>query len=138
MRPTEEMTREFDEITALLGGGTRFEGKLSFDGTVRIDGSFVGEISSNDILIVGDGADVRAEIRVGTLIVQGGVVRGDIVARDLVEIHHPGQVHGNIVSPSLCIDKGVIFEGQCRMVEGDGPVTGQAYLTESGKESSHR
>ena len=138
MRPTEEMTREFDAITARLGGGTRFAGKRYFAGTDRIDGSFVGEVSSNDILIVGDGADVRAEIRVGTLIVQGGVVRGDIVARDLVEIHHPGQVHGNIVSPSLCIDKGVIFEGQCRMVEGDGRSGGQAFLTGPGKESSAR
>jgi len=132
------MTREFDEITALLGGGTRFEGKLSFDGTVRIDGCFSGEIVSEDVLIVGDGADVRADIRVGTLIVQGGVVRGDIAARDLVEIHHPGQVHGNIVSPSLCIDKGVIFEGQCRMVEGEGAPSDQPSGKESGKESAAR
>ncbi len=132
------MTREFDEITALLGGGTRFECKLSFDGTVRIDGSFSGEISSDDVLIVGDGADVRADIRVGTMIVQGGVVRGDIVARNLVEIHHPGQVHGNIVSPSLCIDKGVIFEGQCRMVEDGSPLPAQASGSMPGKESAAR
>jgi len=109
------MTRKFDEITALLGHGTRFEGKLAFEGTVRIDGAFRGEIVSDDVLIVGEGAEVRADVRVGTLIVQGGAVYGDIRARDQVEIHHPGSVHGNIVSPSLFIDKGVIFEGECRM-----------------------
>ncbi len=109
------MTRDFDEITALLGNGTRFDGKLTFQGSVRIDGMFTGEVMSDDVLIVGEGAEVRAQINVGTLIVQGGVVYGDIQAAELVEIHFPGQVHGNIVSPSLFIDKGVIFEGQCRM-----------------------
>jgi cytoskeletal protein CcmA (bactofilin family) len=109
------MTREFDEITALLGSGTRFDGKLTFQGSVRIDGVFTGEVISDHVLIIGEGAEVRAEIKVGTLIVQGGAVYGDIEAVELVEIHYPGQVHGNIVSPSLFIDKGVIFEGQCRM-----------------------
>lgn len=109
------MAREFDEITALLGTGTRFDGKLTFQGSVRIDGVFTGEVLSDDVLIVGEGAEIRAQIKVGTLIVQGGAIYGDIEAVELVEIHYPGQVHGNIISPSLFIDKGVIFEGQCRM-----------------------
>jgi cytoskeletal protein CcmA (bactofilin family) len=116
------MAREFDEITALLGSGTRFDGKLTFQGSVRIDGVFEGEVLSDDVLIIGEGAEVKATVKVGTLIVQGGAVYGDIVASELVEIHYPGQVHGNIVSPSLFIDKGVIFEGKCRMEqEGDEP-----------------
>jgi len=114
------MARNFDEITALLGSGTRFDGKLTFEGTVRIDGLFTGEILSSDVLIVGEGAEVRAEVRVGTLIVQGGVIHGDIRASEQVEIRYPGQVHGNIISPSLYIDKGVIFEGECRMDPGSG------------------
>lgn len=117
------MARKFDEITALLGGGTRFDGKLTFQGTVRIDGVFTGEILSDDVLIVGEGSEIRADVRVGTLIVQGGVIHGDIRAKEQVEIHYPGQVHGNIISPSLFIDKGVIFEGECRMdPEQPGPV----------------
>src|SRR4051812_17209558 len=47
------------EITALLGRGTRFEGKLHFEGRVRIDGVFKGEIKSDDVLIIGDGAEVH-------------------------------------------------------------------------------
>jgi cytoskeletal protein CcmA (bactofilin family) len=118
------MARNFDEITALLGSGTRFDGKLTFEGTVRIDGLFTGEILSSDVLIVGEGAEVRAEVRVGTLIVQGGVIHGDIRAAEQVEIRYPGRVHGNIISPSLYIDKGVIFEGECRMDPGpEAPVS---------------
>ena len=50
------------EVTTLLGRGSEFEGKLSFEGTVRIDGKLAGEIFSDDVLIVGEGAEVSAEI----------------------------------------------------------------------------
>ena len=50
------------EITALLGRGTQFEGKLHFEGRVRIDGVFKGEIQSDDTLVIGEGAEVHAEI----------------------------------------------------------------------------
>ena len=103
------------EITALLGRGTRFEGKLGFEGRVRIDGTFKGEIKSDDTLIIGDGAEVHAEIEVATVIVRGGVVHGNIKARTAIEIHAPGKVIGNIHSPSVFIDRGVEFQGSCRM-----------------------
>jgi cytoskeletal protein CcmA (bactofilin family) len=103
------------EINALLGHGTDFVGKLTFEGTVRIDGRFQGEVFTNDVLIIGEGAEVRAEIEVGSLIVKGGVVVGNIRARESVEIHAPGRVLGDIVSPSLSIGKGVVFDGRCQM-----------------------
>jgi len=113
------MATETGEINALLGTGTDFNGKLSFEGTVRIDGRFQGEILTNDVLIIGEGAEVRAEIEAGTLIVRGGVVVGNIRARESVEIHAPGRVLGDIVSPSLFIGKGVVFDGRCQMKADD-------------------
>ena len=103
------------EITALLGKGTRFDGKLHFEGRVRIDGVFKGEIKSDDTLIIGDGAEVHAEIDVATVIVRGGVVHGNIRAKTSLEIHAPGKLVGNIHSPSLFIERGVEFQGSCRM-----------------------
>jgi cytoskeletal protein CcmA (bactofilin family) len=103
-----------DEINTLLGKGSKFEGKLSFEGTVRIDGRLHGEIFSDDILVIGEGAEVSAEIEVGVLIVKGNVT-GNIRAHRAVELHAPARVRGNIETPSLLIDKGVIFEGNCRM-----------------------
>jgi cytoskeletal protein CcmA (bactofilin family) len=108
------------EITALLGRGTQFEGKLHFEGRVRIDGIFKGEIRSDDTLVIGEGAEVEAQIEVATVIVRGGVVRGDIRARNAIEIHSPGKMIGNLHSPSLFIDRGVEFEGSCRMSPVDG------------------
>ena len=103
------------EIHALLGRGTEFEGVLSFEGRVRIDGRFKGSIVSEGILVLGDGAEVEANIEVGTLIVRGGSLRGPISARQLVEVHAEGRVFGDITAPQIDIDKGCVFEGRCSM-----------------------
>src|SRR3954452_9822965 len=101
-------------LTTLLGRGAAFEGKLTFDGTVRIDGRFKGEVFSDDVLVIGGVAHVEAEIDIGEVIVQGTVV-GNIKAKRSIEIHAPGRVKGDLHSPSLQIDKGVIFEGRSFM-----------------------
>src|SRR5262245_31745188 len=102
------------EISTLLGRGSEFEGKLTFEGTVRIDGKLSGEIFSDDVLVVGEGAEVHAEIDVGEIIVQGTIV-GNVRAKRAVEVHAPGRIRGDITTPSLQIDKGVTFEGRCYM-----------------------
>ncbi len=102
------------DLNALLGRGSEFEGKLTFEGTVRIDGKFTGTIVTNDVLVIGEGAKVQAEISCGTVIVHGEIV-GNLKAKTAVELHHPAKMKGNIETPSLMIEKGVIFEGQSKM-----------------------
>jgi cytoskeletal protein CcmA (bactofilin family) len=102
------------EISTLLGRGSEFEGKLTFEGAVRIDGKLSGEIFSDGILIVGEGAEVNAEIDIGEIVVQG-TITGNIRAKRSIEIKAPAKVKGDITTPSLQIDKGVIFEGKCFM-----------------------
>jgi cytoskeletal protein CcmA (bactofilin family) len=111
-----------NDLNALLGRGSEFEGKLTFEGTVRIDGKFTGTIVSGDVLVVGEGAKISAEITCGTVVVHGEI-QGNIRAKSLVELHQPARVHGNLETPSLVIEKGVFFEGQCKM-EGIGTGTG--------------
>ena len=104
-------------IHALLGAGTRYEGKLFFEGRVRIDGEFEGEIHSDGLLIVGEQARIQGAIHVHTLIVHGGEVEGDIHATELVELHAPARVRGDIRTKALFMDKGVRFDGACVMGE---------------------
>jgi cytoskeletal protein CcmA (bactofilin family) len=127
------------EITALLGRGTRFEGKLHFEGRVRIDGVMKGEIKSDDTLVIGDGAEVNAEIDVATVIIRGGIVHGNIRAKTALEVHAPGKVIGNIHSPSIFIDRGVEFQGSCRMDPiVDEPADGKAARVPSALPSQPR
>ena len=107
-----------DEINAFLGKDTEFEGKLSFKGAVRIDGQFTGEIFTEGTLIVGESAVIRSDIHVSHIIVSGEI-RGNIIADSRIEIHAPGKVFGNIQSPAVIIEEGVIFEGNCRMQKID-------------------
>jgi cytoskeletal protein CcmA (bactofilin family) len=108
----------------ILGPGSNFEGKLVFEGTVHIDGTFVGEIHSKDTLVILDGARVQGDISVGTLVVSGEVT-GNIRARQLVEMHAPARVKGTVQTPVLVVDRGVVFEGQTKMenLEGGKPAT---------------
>ncbi|HLL53603.1 MAG TPA: polymer-forming cytoskeletal protein [Myxococcaceae bacterium] len=102
------------EVHTLLGKGSEFEGKLTFEGQVRIDGKFSGQIFTKDVLVIGDGARVQAEINAGTVIING-TVEGNVRASQLIELHQPGRVKGNLESPALSMDKGVIFEGTMKM-----------------------
>ena len=102
------------KVNALLGKGSEFEGKLNFEGVVRIDGILRGEIVSKDKLVIGEGARVEAEINVGTAMVSGEV-KGNITASAEIELLAPAKMQGNLKTPSLVIQKGVIFDGNCIM-----------------------
>ncbi len=119
LSPTSGEPSNAQPVTTLLGKGSEFEGKLSFEGTVRVDGKLTGEIFTDDVLVVGEGAEVNAEVTVGAIVIQG-TVRGNITAKRSVEIHSPGRVKGNINTPSLFIEKGVFFDGHCQMDSSGG------------------
>lgn len=114
LQPVSNAPAGQGEINTLLGKGTSFEGKLTFEGTVRIDGRLAGEVFSADVLVVGEGAEVKAQIEIGTLIVEGHI-EGNVRASKLVELRAPARFRGNIETPQLIIEKGVLFEGQCKM-----------------------
>lgn len=102
------------DFQANLGQGSRVDGRLTFDGSVRIDGQVEGEISAQDTVIIGEGAVVTAQIQANIIVVQGRV-NGDITARKKVELRAPAKLVGNINTPSLVIHEGVTFEGHCTM-----------------------
>lgn len=102
------------EVNAFLGNQTTFEGKLHYTGAVRLDGRFKGSITSNDVLLVGETAKIEGDITVGSAVIRGEIM-GTITASERVELHHPGHVIGDITTPSLMIDDGALFEGNCRM-----------------------
>ena len=104
---------------ALLGENTIFEGKLSFHGTVRIDGHFKGDISSDGTLMIGEHGIIEADINSNCVVISGEV-HGNINAGSSIEILAKGKVYGNIFTPSLIIHEGVIFEGSCRIDKTKG------------------
>jgi len=110
-----------ENIKAYMGIDSVFKGTLNFKGTVRIDGKFEGEVITDDTLVVGETGDLTAEITVGTLICKGKV-RGTIKASQRVEIHAKSELVGNIKTPSLYVEVGAVFDGNCDMIPGEGKI----------------
>lgn len=102
------------QITALMDQGASFDGRLTFEGTVRIGGHFTGEIFTNDTLVINPGAKVEAQIEADTVIISG-FVKGNVFARRRVVMHPPAVFVGTVTTPSLRIDEGVVFEGASYM-----------------------
>jgi cytoskeletal protein CcmA (bactofilin family) len=103
-----------DAVSGFLGSQTEFTGKLAFSGVVHLDGVFHGEIISRGTLVVGSESVVHATIHSAVLKI-AGEVRGDLVATEKIELYPPAKVYGNIRTPKLAIEEGVIFEGTCSM-----------------------
>ena len=103
----------------LLDQTSEFEGTLRFGDSLRIDGRFRGSIESRGVLIIGEKADVTAEIKVGALSV-AGTVRGSIRTEDRLEIFSGGKVHCDVVTPSIRIEEGATFHGSCETVPRTG------------------
>ena len=101
-------------ITAILDKGASFEGNLTFEGTVRIGGSFKGEIYTKDTLIIDPSANVEAQIEAEVIIISG-TVKGNVFAHKQVMMHPPAVLKGTLTTPSLQIDEGVVFEGASYM-----------------------
>ena len=117
-RDKERIGADFGEIRAFLGEGTQFKGVLSFAGAVRIDGQLEGEIVGDEVLIIGEPGQVKAEIEVGTVVVSGRV-QGSISAKQRVELLRPSRVTGTIRTPCLVVAEGATFNGNCEMTSPD-------------------
>ncbi len=103
-----------DEINAFLGTGTTYQGKLHFQGSVRIDGTFKGEVESKGTLVIGKEAKVEAEVNVGQMIVSGHI-QGEITATEKVVLHRTANLVGHLKTPVLVIEEGAVLEGQITM-----------------------
>jgi cytoskeletal protein CcmA (bactofilin family) len=116
---SETIAREIKDgsLSGFVGSGTVITGEASFKSMLRIDGRFSGRItSSTGTLVVGAGGQVDANIEVSVATIHG-VVNGDIIAGQRIELGRAAKLSGNIQTPSLVIEQGAVFEGSSKMVQ---------------------
>ena len=101
-------------LTAFIDQGSEFSGKLSFKDTVRIDGCFRGEITSQNTLVVGETGEIMATVRSRNVIVSG-TVTGNIFASERIVLHKTARVEGDIEAGSMAIEEGAVFNGKITM-----------------------
>ena len=119
MSESESMARDIKEgrLSGFVGNGTVLTGETNFQAMLRVDGHLTGRVASESgTLIIGSTGRVDANIIVAAAVING-MVNGDIVAAEKVELGRTARVVGNIQSPRLVIEDGAIFEGACSMVK---------------------
>jgi cytoskeletal protein CcmA (bactofilin family) len=106
--------RPADRTEAVLGHGVTFDGTLRFTGTLRIEGTFKGQILAGDSLLIGEGADLSADVTCGTIKVSGEA-RGSLTATRAIELRAQARVTADVTTPSLVVAEGAQLEGNVRM-----------------------
>lgn len=101
-------------LNGFLDRGSHFHGELTFEETFRIDGKFQGKIRSGSELILGETADVDAEVEVGRITING-TFKGRIRARERIDLLPRARVFADLSSPIVEIEEGARFEGSCHM-----------------------
>lgn len=102
-------------INSLVGEGTRFDGDISLNGLLRIDGDFRGSVGAADKVLIGRNGRAECSIKAGTVVV-GGILKGDIISSEKVVVLSSAMVIGNITTPRLVVEEGVILNGTCTVL----------------------
>jgi len=108
-------------LNALLGRGATYEGDLSFEGRVRVDGLFRGRIFTEEILEVGEEGRIEGEVDAQTLVV-AGMVDGTIRVRGVLRVEATGRLHGEVHTEKLVIREGAQVNAKVRCGGQDDPL----------------
>ena len=104
-------------VNSIIGEGSEFKGEFKINGLLRIDGRFQGTIDTDGKVLIGQSGQAVTDIK-ARLVVVGGLVKGNIFATERVIFLSTGNITGNIITPSLIMEDGVRFEGNCTINRG--------------------
>lgn len=105
--PTESLI-----LNSIIGEGSEFRGEFKIKDLLRIDGYFKGTIMTDGKVLIGRTGEVDTDIQAGIVVV-GGEVRGNIIASKRIVLLSTCRLHGDVITPSLIVEEGAIFEGRC-------------------------
>ncbi|MDX8401707.1 MAG: polymer-forming cytoskeletal protein [Mariprofundaceae bacterium] len=106
------------QIDTLIGVHTKLSGELNFEGTVRIDGIFEGNIraTKDGMLIVSESAEIRGEVHVPRLQLHG-LIKGNVHAADSIEIGPKGRLNGDLEYRTIQLAEGGAINGRCTRID---------------------
>ena len=107
------MPKEEAQIN-IVAHGSRFEGKITSPGSLRVDGQVTGDISLTGDLVIGANGDINGNVEAQTVTV-GGKITGNITAKAKLVLENKARIKGDIRASKLVIDEGAFFDGKCDM-----------------------
>ena len=100
------------EANTTIGENSAFEGRFMVQGNLRIDGTFEGKTLVVDQLQIGEKAKVKTDINATSVVVEGLVI-GNVTASRRILLLSTARVLGDLKTPELIIQDGVVLEGRC-------------------------
>ncbi len=100
--------------TTVIGPDTIIKGEMTFDSAAKILGKFEGKLTAKGELQVGQGANCKATVDAGTIIVDG-VIEGNVTARERAKLNATAKVLGDITAKTLIVAEGATFTGRCHV-----------------------
>ncbi len=114
------MALRFDDISinTLIGNGSFVRGDLKANGFIRIDGDIAGNLETDGAVIISEKARILGNVTAKSIIV-GGIIIGDITAKEGIKLLSSSAVIGNIMSRRVQMEDKVIFHGHCISIENE-------------------
>lgn len=103
----------------IIGENSTFEGKITIDGSLRIDGSYYGDSISIDHIVVGKSGAIKSTIDANSVVIEGAIA-GNISSKTRTMLLPTAKILGNIVTPELIIQNGVMWDGHCVITNQSG------------------
>lgn len=111
---TRDDERTVDAVNTIIGEGTCVKGDVTVEGSIQVDGEFVGGVDATDTLVVGETGKVDGDANVANAVI-GGRMYGNVFASGKIELKRGSQLLGDIKTRGLVIEDGVVFQGNCQM-----------------------
>ena len=99
---------------SLIGSGTLVEGKVMTEGSIRIDGTMVGDVIAKADAAIGPLGALDGKLSAKNITL-AGKVKGTITASEKLILESKSVLHGDIVASKLVVDEGAVFDGHCKM-----------------------
>lgn len=106
--------RQAEGELSLIGSGTVVEGKITTEGSIRIDGTMVGDVLAKANAAIGSTGVLKGTLSAKNVSLAGRV-KGTVMASEKLILESKSVLQGDIKSSKLVVDEGALFEGQCSM-----------------------
>jgi cytoskeletal protein CcmA (bactofilin family) len=106
--------RQAGDELSLIGGGTVVKGSLLTEGSVRIDGTMIGEVTAKADAAIGPSGTLDGKLSAKNVSLAGRV-KGTVAASEKLILESKSILQGDIFAARLVVDEGAVFDGQCKM-----------------------
>lgn len=110
------------EAETIIGPSVRVQGDFVGQGNLIVEGVIKGSVKTKGDLKVGEQAKINASVSAANAVISGEI-KGNVKIRGDLELTAQAKIFGDVETKSICIARGAILNGNCKMVMEDHELT---------------